>query len=101
MFPSPVTVGAPRVKLVIIRPQILHIRTQLIRSREDRIVMRANGIRRSAAGNLAFPFANPNGGGIAPLINVDAIGAGARNRESQVRRVNFIGLVFTQMAHAH
>jgi hypothetical protein len=101
MFPSAVTVGAPGVELVVIRPQILHVSAQLIRSRKHRVVMRANGIRRSAAGNLAFPFANSNGGGIAALINVDAIGARPCNRESQIRRIDFVGLVFAKMAHAH
>jgi hypothetical protein len=101
MFPSAVTVGAPRVKLVVIRVEVLHVSAQLIRSRKNRVVMRANGIRRSPAGDLAFPVANSDRGGIAAFINVDAIGAWPCNRESQIRRIDFVGLVFTQMTNAH
>ena len=101
MFPSAVSLGAPRVKLVVIRAEILHIRAQLIRSRKHRIIVCANGIRRSASGNLAFPVANSDGGRIAAFVNVDAIDARSCNRESQIRRINFVSLVVIQMTHAH
>src|SRR5579859_4976961 len=79
MFPSPVTVGAPRFKFVVIRAQILHVRAQLVGSREHRVVVGANGIGHSAAGYLPLSVADLDGSGIAALINVDAIDAGARN----------------------
>jgi hypothetical protein len=101
MFPSAVPIRAPGVKLVVIRAEILHVGVQLIRSREHRVVMRTYGIRRSATGNLAFSVANSDGGGIAALINVDAIDARSCNRESQIRRIDFVGLVLVEMTHAH
>jgi hypothetical protein len=101
MFKSAVSVGAPRVKLVVIRAQILHIRIQLICSRKHRIVMAANGIRRAPTGNLPFTVANPDRRRIAAFINIDAIDSGTRDRESQIRRVDFVRLVIVQMTHPH
>jgi hypothetical protein len=101
MFPSTVTVRAPRVKLVVIRAQILHIRTQLVCTGKHRVVMAANGIRRAAAGNLPFPVANPDGRRVTAFINIDAIDARTCNRESQIWRIDFICLVIIKMTHAH
>jgi hypothetical protein len=101
MFPSPVTVGAPRVKLIVIRAEILHVGIQLIRSREDCVVMGANGIRRSAASDLAFTFANSDRCSIAAFINVDPISSRAVNGESQIWRIDFVRFVLIQMTHAH
>jgi hypothetical protein len=63
--------------------------------------MAANGIRRAASGNLPFPVANPDRCRIAAFINVDAIDARTRNRESQVRRIDLVRLVIVQMTHPH
>jgi hypothetical protein len=101
MFPSAVSVCAPRVELVVIRAQILHIRAQLIDARKHRIVVAANGIRRTAAGNLPFTVANPNRRRIPAFINVDAIDSRTCNRESQIRCIDFIRLVIIQMTHTH
>jgi hypothetical protein len=101
MFPPAVSVGAPRVKLVVVRAQILHIRAQLIDARKHRIVVAANGIRRTAAGNLPFTVANSNRRRIPAFINIDAIDSRTRDRESQIRRVDFVRLVIIQMTHTH
>jgi hypothetical protein len=101
VFPSAVSIRAPRVKLVVIRAEVLHIGAQLIGSRKYRVVMRANGIRRSAAGNLPFPVANPYRCRITAFINVDTISARTCNRERQIRCIDFIRLVIIQMTHTN
>ena len=101
MFPSAITISAPGIKLIVVRAQILNVRTQLIDSRKHCVVMCTNRIRSSATGDLPFPVANSYGCGIPALVNVEAIRPRPRDRKSQIRRIDFVGLIPVQMTHPH
>ena len=81
--------------------QRLNIRVHRIRSSENSLLPGMNGVRRTPAGDLAIAVTHINNGGVARLIHIDAIAAGTKNGEREIRSIDFDRLVLRKASHAN
>ncbi len=94
-----VAITAPVVEVVVIA-ETLNVGVELIGAGKRAGFPRMNGVSGAAAGDFAFPIANGHERGIAAFINVDLVVARTKNRESQVRCINFESFVLFEAPHA-
>src|SRR2546423_9506429 len=79
----------------------LDIGDQLIGAGEGAGFFRVHGISLASAGYFAFAAVNVNHGGIAGLIDIDAVDAWAQNREGQVGRVYLKNFIILETPYAY
>src|SRR5208337_5632990 len=63
------------------------------------LLARVNGVRGTAAGDFTFPIANADDGGVAGLVDIDAVAARTKNGEGGIGRVDFDVFAVPQTPH--
>src|SRR5260370_864819 len=88
-----IALTTPVVKIVIATADPLDVGVELVSPSKCADFPRMNGVSGTTTGDFAFAVADEDDGGITCFVDVNFVIAGTKNRESQVRRIDFESFV--------